>query len=303
MASRVALLGAAIKLIRPKHWIKNAFVFAALIFAKELFQAEPLLNTLRAFGAFCLTASSIYIINDIFDAEADRAHPKKRFRPIAAGTITVPQALILLGVVLVLDVLLVWPLSVAFKAIVAAYFVMNLAYSFKLKEVMLLDVFIIAAGFMLRVLGGAYAIEVVVSNWLVLCSMFISLFLGFAKRRSELIAVKTAGVQSERKVLQQYRLEVIDQLLTIAAAGTVISYALYTVAQRTLEVFGTDKLIYTTVFVIYGIFRYLHLIHASDITESPTVAVASDAPIIAVAVLWILACVVLIYFRGSFPGL
>jgi len=197
----------------------------------------------------------------------------------------------------------VWGLPAAFIVIVVAYFLMNLAYSYKLKEVMLLDVFVIAAGFMLRVLGGAYAINVVVSNWLVLCSMFISLFLGFAKRRSELVAAKATGVQSERKVLQQYRMDVIDQLLTIAAAGTVISYALYTVAQRTQEVFGTDKLIYTTVFVIYGVFRYLHLIHTSDITESPTVAVASDVPIISVAVLWILACVTLIYFRGAVPGL
>lgn len=295
MASWVTPFNAAVKLIRPKHWIKNAFVFAALIFAKELFQLEPALNTLRAFGAFCLTASAVYIINDIFDAEADRAHPKKRFRPIAAGTITIPQALTLLGIILCLDVFLVWPLSNTFKAIVAAYFVMNLAYSFKLKEVMLLDVFIIAFGFMLRVLGGAYAIGVVVSNWLVLCSMFVSLFLGFAKRRGELVAVQRAGVQPERKVLQQYRLAVIDQFLTIAAAGTVISYALYTVAQRTLEVFGTDKLIYTTVFVIYGVFRYLHLVHATDITEDPTATVATDIPIIVVAGLWILACVVLIY--------
>lgn len=303
MASWVNRIGAAFKLIRPKHWIKNGFVFAALIFAKELFLLEPLLNTLRAFGAFCLTASAIYIINDIFDAEADRAHPKKRFRPIAAGTITIPQALVLLAIVICLDVLLLWPLPIPFMLIVGAYFVMNLAYSFRLKEVVLLDVFIIATGFMLRVLGGAYAIGVVVSNWLVLCSMFVSLFLGFAKRRGELVAVQSAGVQPERKVLQHYRLEVIDQFLTIAAAGTVISYALYTVAQRTLMVFGTDKLIYTTVFVIYGVFRYLHLVHSTDNTENPTAVVATDVPIILVAGFWILSCVALIYFRDYLPVL
>jgi 4-hydroxybenzoate polyprenyltransferase len=303
MASRTTPFGAAIRLIRPKQWIKNAFVFAALIFAKELFQTTPFLTALRAFGVFCLTASSVYIINDILDVEADRAHPKKRFRPIAAHIITVPQALILLGIIVCFNVLLAWPLPDAFKAIVVTYFVINLAYSFKLKEVILLDVFIIAAGFMLRVLGGAYAIGVVVSSWLVLCTMFISLFLGFAKRRGELVAVQTAGAQSERKVLQQYRLEVINQMLTITAAGTVISYALYTVAPRTLEIFGTDKLIYTTVFVIYGVFRYLHLVHATDSTENPTAVVASDIPIIVVAGLWIATCVVLIYFRGSIPGL
>jgi len=303
MAARPNFLGAAIKLIRLKQWIKNSFVFAALIFAKELFQTTPFLTTLRAFGVFCLTASSVYIINDILDADADRTHPKKRFRPIAARVITVPQALVVLGILVCVTVLLAWPLPDAFKAIVGAYFVMNLAYSFKLKEVILLDVFIIAAGFMLRVLGGAYAIGVVVSSWLVLCTMFISLFLGFAKRRGELVAVQSAGAQSERKVLQQYRLEVIDQMLTITAAGTVISYALYTVAPRTLEIFGTDKLIYTTVFVIYGVFRYIHLVHATDSTENPTAVVASDIPIIVVAALWIAVCVVLIYFRGSIPGL
>jgi 4-hydroxybenzoate polyprenyltransferase len=303
MTSQTHPLAAAVKLIRPKQWIKNLFVFAALIFAKELFQIAPFLTALRAFFVFCLTASSVYIINDILDAEADRAHPKKRSRPIAAGTISVPQALALLGILVCLDVLLVWPLPAMFKTIVATYFVMNLAYSFKLKEVMLLDVFIIAAGFMLRVLGGAYAIGVVVSSWLVLCTMFISLFLGFAKRRGELVSSQAAGGQSERKVLQQYRLEVLDQMLTITAAGTVISYALYTVAPRTMEVFGTDKLIYTTVFVIYGVFRYMHLTNSTDSIENPTAVVASDIPILVVAGLWIAACVVLIYFRGLVPGL
>jgi 4-hydroxybenzoate polyprenyltransferase len=298
MPKQTSFIGAAFKLIRPKQWIKNLFLFAALIFAKELFQLDPVLTAIRAFAVFCLTASGVYIINDIIDVEADRAHPKKRFRPIAAGVISVSQAIILLVVVCCLAVFLIWPLPPMYKLIVAAYFVMNLAYTFKLKEVMLLDVFIIAAGFMLRVLGGAYAIGVVVSSWLVLCTMFISLFLGFAKRRGELVAMQAAGAQSERKVLQHYRLGLIDQLLTITAAGTVISYALYTVAPRTLEVFGTDKLIYTTVFVMYGIFRYLHLVHATDTTENPTAVVASDIPIITVAALWILTCVMLIYFRG-----
>jgi 4-hydroxybenzoate polyprenyltransferase len=293
---------AAIRLVRPQQWIKNAFVFAALIFAKELFQIDPLLSTLRAFGAFCLTASSAYIVNDILDAEADRAHPKKRFRPIAAGIFTIPHALILLGSIVCLAFLLAWPLPVSFKAIIGFYFVMNLAYSFKLKEVMLLDVFIIAAGFMLRVVGGAAAIGVATSSWLVLCSLFISLFLGFAKRRGELVAAQAVGAQSERKVLHHYRLEVLDQILTITAAGTVISYALYTVAPRTIEIFGTEKLIYTTVFVIYGVFRYLHLIHSTDSTENPTAVVVSDVPILVIVGLWIAACVILIYFGGSIPG-
>ncbi len=297
-----AFATSAFRLIRPKHWIKNLFVFAPLIFARELFLAGPFLVTLQAFAAFCLTASVVYVINDMFDAEADRTHPEKRHRPLAAGTMTTTQALILLGTLIAADTLLLWGMNRGFATIIVLYFVMNLAYTLKLKEVFLLDVFIIAAGFMLRVLGGAYAIEVIVSSWIVICSLFISLFLGFAKRRGELVAVKNAGAVSERKVLQHYRVELIDQILTITAAGTVISYAMYTVAPRTIEVFGTDKLIYTTVFVIYGVFRYLHLIHTESV-ENPTSTVSSDLPIIANAALWIAACVVLIYFGGEIPWL
>jgi 4-hydroxybenzoate polyprenyltransferase len=156
MSAVTAPILAAVKLIRPKQWIKNLFVFAPLIFAKELFQWDPLILTLRTFGAFCLTASMVYIINDMIDIEADRAHPKKRFRPLAAGTLSRTSAFFILSVLLALDVLLVTGMPQKFILLLGAYFVMNLAYTFKLKEVFLLDVFIIAAGFMLRVLGGAF---------------------------------------------------------------------------------------------------------------------------------------------------
>lgn len=289
---------AAIKLIRPKQWLKNGFVFAPLVFAKELFQPEPLLLTFRTFAMFCFTASMVYIINDTIDVEADRAHPKKKNRPLAAGTISIPAAYGILVVLLILDVLLGMGMPDKFLLLLGSYFLMNLAYTFKLKEVFLLDVFIIAAGFMLRVLGGAYAISVYVSSWLILCTLFISLFLGFAKRRGEIVAMQAAGAMSERKVLQHYRLAVLDQMLTITAAGTVISYALYTVAPRTVTVFGTDKLIYTTVFVMYGVFRYMHLIHTTEAVENPAAVVSTDFPIIANVLLWIASCVVLIYFTG-----
>jgi 4-hydroxybenzoate polyprenyltransferase len=260
-----------IKLIRPKQWVKNLFVFAPLVFAKEFFNRGAEATSLGAFFAFCFTASAVYIVNDILDVEEDRAHPEKRFRPLAAGY--------------------------RFILMLCAYFLMNLAYSFKLKEIVLLDVFVIAAGFMMRVLGGAYAINVQVSTWLVLCTLFISLFLGFAKRRSELVHVSSATVTG-RKVLQHYQVGFLDQMLTITAAGAVISYALYTVAPRTLQVFGTDKLIYTTVFVIYGVFRYLLLIHTTSDTEKPTDVLTSDGPLLATGLLWVLACIFLIYVRG-----
>ncbi|MEO8167056.1 MAG: decaprenyl-phosphate phosphoribosyltransferase [bacterium] len=294
---RVLNLAAYAKLIRPRQWVKNMFVFLPLTFAKELFDVAAGLDAFRAFVAFSFVASAVYVVNDISDVEADRAHPQKRFRPIAAGTVSILEGYILVGVLLALAALSVLGMDVRFVLILCAYFLMNLAYSYKLKNIVLLDVFVIAAGFMMRVIGGAYALPVEVSTWLVLCTLFISLFLGFAKRRSELVLAKDNAVV-ERKVLELYRVSFLDQMLTIAAAGTVISYALYTVAPRTLQAFHTDKLIYTTVFVIYGIFRYLYLIHTTNSTDNPTNAVTSDWPILITAGLWVLACISLIYFNG-----
>lgn len=294
---KVLNVAAYLKLVRPRQWVKNMFVFLPLTFAKELFQFAAVYDALKAFVAFSFVASAVYIMNDITDVAADRAHPQKRFRPIAAGSVSMVEGYLLVGVLLALAALVVVGMDVRFILILCSYFMMNLAYSFKLKNIVLLDVFVIAAGFMMRVIGGAYAIPVEVSTWLVLCTLFISLFLGFAKRRSELVLAKDASFV-ERKVLERYRVSFLDQMLTIAAAGTVISYALYTVAPRTLQAFGTDKLIYTTVFVIYGIFRYLYLIHTTDSTDNPTNAVTSDWPILITASLWVLACISLIYFHG-----
>lgn len=289
----------ALRLMRPKQWIKNSFVLAPLIFSKELFDAEPLLTAVRAFAAFCLTASCVYIINDMSDIEADRSHPEKRTRPLASGAISTTQASILLAVLLTLSVGLSASMRPRFHLALITYFVMNIAYSVRLKEIVLVDVFIIAAGFMLRVLGGAFAIGVQVSSWIVLCTLFTSLFLGFAKRRGELQLLQQIHPPAERKVLTSYGIGFIDQMLTIAAAGAVISYALYTVAPRTIETFGTEKLIYTTVFVIYGMFRYLYLIHMKNSTENPTNAVVSDLPIVTVTIVWALTCVAVIYLGGK----
>ena len=276
-ASSLRRISAYLKLIRPKQWLKNVFVFAPLVFAQELFTGA-FVKSLMAFAAFSLTASAVYILNDMADVEADRIHPEKRHRPLAAGTIGTMEAIGLMAFLLALTVILVGHMDSRFVALLAFYFLINLGYSFKLKEVVLLDVFIIAAGFMLRVLGGAYAIDVEVSTWIVLCSLFISLFLGFAKRRGELVQMQRDS--HERKVLSLYKVDFIDQMLTIAAAGAVISYALYTVAPRTIEMFGTEKMIYTTVFVIYGVFRYLYIIHTSSANENPTNAVTSDLTIL-----------------------
>ena len=292
-----------IALLRPKQWIKNAFVFAPLIFARELFRTESVVTELMAFAAYCLTASAVYIVNDATDIEADRADPVKKLRPLAAGTVSRGGATALLVLLIAVTLLLLRSMDWRFDFILGLYFALNLAYSLKLKEIVLLDVFIVAAGFMLRVLGGAYAIGVSVSSWIVLCSLFISLFLGFAKRRGELVLAQATGSESRRKVLLAYRVDFIDQMLTIAAAGAVISYALYTVAARTIESFGTDRLIYTTVFVLYGVFRYLYLIHTTRSTDNPTNAVTSDPTIIVTGVLWIATCIIIIYTGGTFSTL
>ncbi len=289
---------ASIRLIRPKQWIKNLFAFAALIFAKELFTPDSVLTATRAFAAFCVTASTIYIINDVMDVAADRLHPVKRNRPIASGEISIPAALGIMTLLIGVDMVLVWGMEWRFAAILMTYAILNVLYSFKLKQIVLLDVFIIAAGFMFRVVGGAVAIGVTVSSWLVLCTLFISLFLGFAKRRAELLMVRESGSKTERKVLAVYQVGFLDQMLTIAAAGAVISYALYTVAPRTIETFGTDTLIYTTIFVCYGVFRYLFLIHSSSETENPTAAVTSDTPTLVTVGLWIISCIGIIYTGG-----
>jgi 4-hydroxybenzoate polyprenyltransferase len=265
----------AVRLIRPKQWIKNGFVFASLVFARELFDLPLLLLTLRAFAAFCCAASAVYIVNDFADLDSDRAHPEKKHRPLAAGTISPPHALAVLALLLAAAVLIAAGMDSRFQIILGTYFVINLAYSWRLRQVFLLDVFIIAAGCMLRV----------------------------AKRRGELVQTEQSGKNAKRRTLLVYRVDFVDQLLTVAAAGTVISYALYTVAPRTIEVFGTDRLIYTTVFVMYGVFRYMYLVHTSSSVENPTGALTSDLPIIINAFLWIAVCIFLIYFGGSFPGL
>ena len=290
-----------IRLIRPKQWIKNFFVFAPLLFSRHIFHAEFLIPSIAAFIIFSLASSSVYIINDILDVDSDRAHPKKKYRPIASGEISVKQAMIFL-VILVAVIIggLIFQRPI-FAFIIVLYLFTNLIYSLKAKSVVLLDVFFISFGFMLRVLGGAAAIGVPVSSWMVLTTIFISLFLAISKRRSELSQiVNKENIDKQRKVLKDYSVEFADQINTIAAAGTIISYALYTVSERTVSTFGTEKLIYTTPFVIYGIFRYMYLMHQKNLGESPTSIVTKDIPIILNVLAWFIFSLIIIY-RTNIP--
>ena len=291
------------KLIRPKQWIKNFFVFAPLLFSRHIFHLEYVIPSIAAFIIFSLASSAVYIINDIMDVESDRVHPKKKYRPIASGEVSVKQAMLFLVIIVIgIAAGLIFQRPV-FSFVIVLYLITNLLYSLKVKSIVLLDVFFISFGFMLRVLGGAAAIGVSVSSWMILTTIFISLFLAISKRRSELSQiVNKENIDKQRKVLKEYSVEFADQINTIAAAGTIISYALYTVSERTVYTFGTEKLIYTTPFVIYGIFRYMYLMHQKNLGESPTSIVTKDIPIILDVLAWFGFSILIIY-RQSIPYL
>ncbi|MBT8381048.1 MAG: decaprenyl-phosphate phosphoribosyltransferase [Ignavibacteriaceae bacterium] len=284
-----------LRLIRVHQWIKNIFVFVPILFSLHLFENDYLLTTLFAFFIFCLASSTIYVINDIVDIEADRSHPVKKNRPLPSGAISVNTALAVVVILLILVSISMLYFNIEFILITAGFILLNVFYSFWFKNVVILDVFSIAAGFAMRVLAGAFVIQVPISSWLLLTTMFISLFLGVMKRHSELTVVSGNNNSSSRKVLAQYSLNFADQMATVAAAGVIICYALYTVAPRTITVFETENLIYTTPFVVFGIFRYMYLEYMSNKGENTTKIIATDVPMIVTVILYIAATVLIIY--------
>lgn len=283
------------RLLRPTQWIKNTFVFAPLVFSKHLFELDFFLLGLKGFISFCLVSSAVYILNDIFDREADRAHPQKRNRPIASGTVSPTAARIMIAILVLFAAWLSLPLHIGFRITLLSYFILQFLYSLALKNVVILDVFIIASGFMLRVIGGAEVIEVMISQWIVLCTMFLSLFLATAKRRGEIVLFQSVHADSERRVLQYYDLHFLDSTMMITASGMAISYALYTVADRTVKLFGTEYLIFTTIFVLFGIFRYLFLVFKKNMGENSVAIILTDVPMFVNLCLWFLSCVLIIY--------
>ncbi len=294
-----------LRLIRVHQWIKNVFVFVPLLFSLHLFDKDYFTTTLLAFLVFCLASSSIYVINDLVDIESDRAHPVKRDRPLPSGAISQTAAMITASILFVLVFSVMMYFNKEFIILVIAFIVLNVLYSFWLKNLVLLDVFSIAAGFSIRVLAGAFVIQVPISSWLLLTTMFISLFLGVMKRRSELVLVsdkfKNQPDVSEqfgkhsRKVLAQYSLNFADQLATVAATGVIVCYALYTVAPRTVSIFQTERLIYTTPFVVFGIFRFMYLEYMSGKAENTTKTLATDLPMILNVLVYAVAIIFIIY--------
>lgn len=284
-----------LKLIRPKQWLKNLFVFAALVFSRNLLNPGMLGATAGAFAAFCLLSGGIYVFNDIFDRERDRSHPVKRFRPIASGRVPVgaasAYALALISLALAGSFLIAPLLGLA----ALAYTLLMLAYTLYLKELVILDVFTIAAGFLLRVAAGVAATGVSLSPWLLLCTIFLSLFLGLGKRRHEIYLLSREAAE-HRPALENYSLPFIDQMVSIVTTATIISYSLYTFLAPT-----SRWLMLTIPLVIYGLFRYLYVIYQQNRGGAPEEVLLGDRPLQAAVILWIIACILILYLWPN-PG-
>jgi len=285
--------------MRISHWVKNLFLFAALIFSGHLFRPGELLLTVLGFLCFSLVSSSIYLINDITDLEKDRIHPLKSKRPVASGALSINAAALAAAGLLIIGLGASFQINSRFGLVTALYMVVNVFYSLFLKKVVILDVMSIAVSFVLRVLAGAVLIDVSASEWLILCTLLLSLFLGFSKRRHELLLLEKEAA-GHRSVLVQYSPHFLDQMTAIVTASTVMSYALYTISEETVRKFNTRDLIYTLPFVLYGIFRYLYLVHKREEGGNPTKILLTDLPMIVNLLLWIIVCVVIIYRKSLY---
>ncbi len=285
--------------LRPHQWTKNLFVLAALAFSKHLFELDALLRAAFAFLVFCLLSGASYLINDLVDLEQDRLHPLKRNRPLASGALPLPLARIF-AVLLTLGALAAsFTLGGRFALAAAGYLGLNLAYSFLLKHVVILDVLEIAVGFVLRAVAGALAIQVVFSEWLLVCTTLIALFLALAKRRHELVTLQDAA--GHRPILAEYSPYLLDQMIAVATASCLMAYAFYTLAPETIEKYRTDRLALTIPFVLYGIFRYLYLVHRKELGGSPSELLLTDRPLLAAVALWALAVVAIVYTAPGAP--
>ena len=284
-----------LKLMRPHQWVKNLFVFVGLMFGHAWNNPTLVAAALLAAAAFSLAASAIYIVNDLIDRERDRLHPVKRNRPLASGRVTPAVALELAAALALGGGALALAAGQAVAWVVATYVVMNVAYSLALKNVVILDVFVIAAGFMLRILAGTLGIGIAPSQWLLLCGFLLTLFLGFTKRRAELLSLSAdSDSRAHRQSLAEYGSEMLDKLIVICAGGVIMSYSLYTMSPDTIRIHGTTGLIYTVPFVLYGVFRYLHLLHREQAGTDTAKDLVRDPHLLACVAGWVATTLLLI---------
>lgn len=282
--------------MRLHQWIKNFFIFAALIFSGHLLVIKDLVYTIYGFFIFSLVTSAVYIFNDLIDVEKDKLHPEKSQRPLPSGKLSRQYAIYSSLFLALLSLVLSSVLQPSFTFFLFAYIVLNVLYTIYLKNVVVLDIMAIALGFVLRIYAGAVLINVPVSEWLILCTILIALFLGFSKRRAELITLEL-NANIHRSVLSHYNPQFLDQMISIVTASTVMSYALYTISDETVAKFGTRNLMYTIPYVLYGIFRYLYLVHKLEKGGNPTLTLIKDIPMIINLILWIITVSVIIYLK------
>jgi 4-hydroxybenzoate polyprenyltransferase len=292
---------ALVRALRPHQWTKNLFVFAALAFSKHLFEAEPFLRASAAFALFCGLSGVVYLVNDVADVDRDRRHPLKRERPIASGALSITQAIaaaIALGIGCLAGAS---ALGGAFLACAVAYLLLNLLYSLRLKRVVILDVIALSLGFVLRPVSGGVAIGVQISDWLLVCTVLLALFLALAKRRHELTSLTESHAAGHRETLSEYSPYLLDQMIAVVTASCVTAYAFYTMAPETIAKFQTSRLAWTIPFVLYGIFRYLYLVHRRELGGNPTDILLTDRPLLVNVALWAAAVVLIVYTAQGTP--
>jgi 4-hydroxybenzoate polyprenyltransferase len=280
--------------LRPEQWTKNLVVFAGLIFGRQLFDPAALALTIGAFLTFCLLSGVVYLVNDVMDREKDRCHPLKAQRPIASGALAPGVAMftaVAIGAVAMAAALM---LGRQFAMVAAAYLALLALYSGPLKQVVIIDVLTIAAGFVLRAVAGAVVIGVPISHWLLVCTILLALFLALSKRRHELVLL-AEGAAEHRPILGEYSAYLLDQMIGVVTASTLIAYVFYTISPETIDKFGTDLLGLTIPFPLYGIFRYLYLVHQREGGGSPTSMLANDRPLLLCVALWVATVVIIIY--------
>jgi 4-hydroxybenzoate polyprenyltransferase len=279
--------------MRPKQWTKNLVVFGGLVFAQKLLEPPYLLKALAAFALFCLLSGAVYLLNDIMDVERDRLHPLKRLRPLASGRLSLPLAGSACAILMAISLLLSWFLQPAFFFAALSYLLLQFFYTLWLKNVVILDVFCISAGFVIRTVAGALVIGVAISNWLIICAVLLALFLGLSKRRHELVVLEN-NAASHRSILAEYSPYLLDQMMAVVTASTVMSYCLYTMWPETVAKFG-PHLPLTVPPVLFGIFRYLYLVHQKEGGGAPERVLLSDIPLLLSVLLWGLGVFLIVY--------